>query len=71
MEYENLRVYTSLQQICLESQNSDFPTEGVLVENGSYYFKFIRVHDSFEFTELTDEEIEKVKKVMCNAELDR
>ena len=40
MEYENLRVYTSLQQICLESQNNDFPTEGILVENGSHYFKF-------------------------------
>ena len=70
MEYENLRVYTSLQQICLESQNNDFPTEGILVENGSHYFKFkyIQVDDSFEFTFLTDEEKEKV---MCNAELDR
>lgn len=68
MEHKNLRVYTSLQQICLDSQNSDFPTEGILVETGSHFWFFTRIHDSFEFTELTDEEKEKV---MCNAELDR
>ncbi len=67
MEYKNLRVYQSFWQLYLDRTNGTVPDEGYFIDSDIAY-RFIRIHDSFELIELTDEEKEKV---MCNAELDR